>query len=384
MSLNNDVNSNAREPRQDVSMKGFTVVSKGNRPGFTLVELLVVIGIIAVLIAMLLPALNRARAQSKLVACESNLRQIVIATLAYAADNKGLLPPRYQAGDVQIGGSSGNTTPLYSYLELFYTPAVGTSGSLAGCNIGQLMATGYLGGGVSRDLNALAATDPATGKPRFYSPGVCPVRYDPGLDISQIAGSVAGATPGEEYAINSSYMYNPYWAVSTTAEGGVANPQVSWYIKVADYDKYKPLACDMIATPGLAAHVNKTTIGFNLAFIDGHVSTVTDKLFLKYGPAPSSTGTWIRWPVNDDGKSTTGETNGGRYNGGGGIGAIDDDIDILAAEARGVDPATSPGVPGATLWMGNGPYIYRVQKGATSQLVTANPRQTNRPIVSWK
>jgi prepilin-type N-terminal cleavage/methylation domain-containing protein len=65
--------------------------------GFTLVELLVVIGIIALLISILLPALGRAREAAQRTACLSNIRQLGIAMQQYANDNKDFIPIGYMS-----------------------------------------------------------------------------------------------------------------------------------------------------------------------------------------------------------------------------------------------------------------------------------------------
>src|SRR5687768_5643485 len=79
--------------------------------GFTLVELLVVIGIIALLISILLPSLNRARETANRVKCASNLRQIGQALLLYANENKGNYPrTQYVVGEPATWGTGSDDT----------------------------------------------------------------------------------------------------------------------------------------------------------------------------------------------------------------------------------------------------------------------------------
>ena len=110
-----------------------------NRPiaGFTLIELLVVVAIIGLLIALILPALGRAKEQGRRVACANQLRQLTFAVLSYAGQNESQLPSgkRDNGGEhcpwisskiydtiIDLVGLTAQKTSSYTHLDRMVEP----------------------------------------------------------------------------------------------------------------------------------------------------------------------------------------------------------------------------------------------------------------------
>lgn len=109
---------------------------------FTLVELLVVIGIIAVLISILLPALSRARDQASRVKCLSNMRQLYLASMEFASRNKDQIPIGYTNGYRQmnymiwnVGVTPGSDGSRYQVLGALWNAGIVKSPELFFCPI---------------------------------------------------------------------------------------------------------------------------------------------------------------------------------------------------------------------------------------------------------
>ena len=127
--------------------------AKQSSSGFTLIELLVVIAIIAILAAMLLPALARAKLNAKRVQCISNLRQWNIAFNLYCNDSQGSMPMGWYAVDASYPASMGEwSMALKPYINtninICLCPMATTFRSTLGANVYTTQNVQYLAWGI--------------------------------------------------------------------------------------------------------------------------------------------------------------------------------------------------------------------------------------------